>query len=362
MANNVAYGFIEIEDLFSKRVSDVNVEVISTAMDDTIAEWNRQIASLMTWVEPTTTIKQKVNLGATTRMQPMSEHSVPDLVRGGSSYEVGYPIREWAVAIGGTRRSWPTMTVSELNDAVTTALSGDAATMRTHLLATIFTNTAWTFDDDLVGNVSVVPLANGDGTLYMKNGKAAAEVDNHYLAQAAAISDVANPYPLIYQEINEHPTNANATIVAFIPANLVDSTKALTDFIEVNDPLIQYGANANTLAPSALANYDTIRGAGSEVLGRVNRIWIVQWDDLPDSYIMAVALNTTAAIRMRESDVEALRGMYRTERTTDNDGTVWRWYHYYGFGIYDRTAMVVYRIGNASYAIPTGYEQPLPNG
>jgi hypothetical protein len=254
------------------------------------------------------------------------------------------------------------MTVEELNNYVVMALSGDKTTMRKHLLATIFTNTSWTFDDDQVGNVTVVPLANGDTTLYMKNGKAAAEVDNHYLAQAAAIADATNPYLTIYQELNEHPTNADATIVAFIPANLVDATKNLADFVEVNDPLIQYGANTNTLAPSAAAQFDTIRGAGSEVLGRVNRIWIVQWDDVPDSYIMAVALNNTAPVRMRESDVAELQGLYKTERVTANDGVVWRWYHYYGFGIYDRTAMVVYRIGNASYAIPTGYEQPLPNG
>lgn len=362
MANTVAYGFIEIQDIFSKRAKEVGVEVISKAMDETIAEWNRQVAALMTWVEPTTVIKQKVDLASTSRMQMVSEHGVPDLVRRPGQYEVGFPIREWATAIGGTRRSWPTMTVAELNKEVMSALSADSLSLRTHLLATIFTNTTWVFNDDFLGNVNITPLANGDSVVYTKNGNSAPSIDNHYLAQAAAISDAANPYETIYNELIEHPTNAGSTIVAYIPTNLATTTKALTDFVEVQDPLIQYGANANTLTAAAMAEMDSIRGAGNEVLGRVNKIWIVQWDALPDSYIIAVSLNADAPVKMRESDVPELQGLYKTEHPTQNDGMVWRWYRMSGFGIYDRTAMVVYRIGNASYAIPTGYAQPLANG
>lgn len=362
MANTVAYGFSELQDIFSKRVKEVGVEVVSTALEQTAAEWNRQVTALMSWVEPTTVIKQKVDLVASSRMQMVSEHGVPDLVRRPGQYEVGFPLFEFATAIGGTRRSWPTMTMEELNKEVVNVLQADNLSLRDHLLATIFTNTSWVYEDDFLGNVTVTPLANGDSVLYTKNGMSAASTDNHYLAQAAAISDAANPYESIYNELIEHPTNAGSTIVAYIPTNLAATTKALTDFVEVQDPLIQYGANSNILTPAAMAEMDSIRGAGNEVLGRVNKIWIVQWDALPSGYIIAVALNNDPAIKMRESDVPALQGLYKTEHGTQNDGMVWRWYRMFGFGVYDRTAMVVYRVGNASYAIPTGYTQPLGHG
>jgi len=359
MANVVNYGFEDLTGLWSRRATEVGVERISKAILDTLNEYNRQVEALLAWVEPTTQKKLLVDLASTGDMQTVDEWGTPHLTRPTGQYEVGFPIFEYTMGIGAGRWTWPTMTVEEVNNLVYDSLQKDKRKQRKLLLSTIFTNVNWTFKDPQMGNITITPLANGDSATYVKEGSdLASETDNHYLAQSNAIDDAHNPFPTIRSELIEHPTNSE-DIVVYIPFNLRSAVEDLTNFVPVQDPLIQYGANTNTLTDEAMSQLDMIKGAGNEVLGRIEDMWVVEWRALPDNYMIAVSLNNTAPIKRRLHEVASLQGLRQVEIVGADQSVRWEWYHMYGFGIYDRTAMVVYRIGNASYAIPTGYQMPI---
>jgi hypothetical protein len=47
MANQLLSGFVNLADLAANRVTSVNQNVISTAIDTTLAEHNRQLSALL---------------------------------------------------------------------------------------------------------------------------------------------------------------------------------------------------------------------------------------------------------------------------------------------------------------------------
>ena len=47
MANQIAYGFIGLEHLFLERLENVNVQTVTTAIQESVAEHNRQAQALM---------------------------------------------------------------------------------------------------------------------------------------------------------------------------------------------------------------------------------------------------------------------------------------------------------------------------
>ncbi len=99
-----------------------------------------------------------------------------------------------------------------------------------------------------------------------------------------------------------------------------------------------------------------IKGPGNEILGRVGKMWIVEWKALPSTYIIAVATgNDRTFLNMRQDEEPALQGLFRETHDVDGAREEYRFLRYAGFGVRDRVAAVVFRVGNGSYAIPTGY-------
>lgn len=355
MANNtVTYGFIGQEHLFSQRVSDDNITVVRDALAESVAEHNRQVSAIMSEIaETTTAYSARFTEPVSGTLQPLDEYGNPLPVRHGGFYDVGFPIQGGGTAWGENRVTRGLMTVEEVNDYTLAALGRDADWMKRHMLAALFDNSSWTFDDPQNGNVTVQPLANGDSvSFFRRNGTTA--TDNHYLAQANAIGNSDNPFPTIYSELMEHPSNAGAEVVAYVPSNLVSTIQALTAFDEVRDPDILAGSGSDQL----IGSID--RGFGDELLGKANKVWVVEWSQLPDSYMLAVARGSSRpTLWMREYPVASLQGLFQEEHSPDGNLQEHRFIRYAGFGAYNRVGALVYRVGNGSYAVPTGYDAPL---
>ena len=47
MANQLLYGFIQLKDLAARRVTEVGVQVVNAAIDQAVAEHNRQIQAIL---------------------------------------------------------------------------------------------------------------------------------------------------------------------------------------------------------------------------------------------------------------------------------------------------------------------------
>lgn len=352
MANTLTYGFVQLSHLAAERVTTVGEQVVFDAVRASAEEWSRQLNALMgTFLERTTDHQIRFSLPGAGTLQPLDENGNPLPVRPEGYYDVAFPIQGGGTGWGTNRVSRALMTVEEANRATLDSLRRDADWVRRHVLAAVFDNVAWTYSDPEYGNLTVEPLANSDTVTYLRIA-GETSVDEHYLAQAAAIGDAANPFGTIYDELMEHPSNSGPVIV-YVPSNLTDAIEGLTAFTEVGDPDLRYGVNTDQIE-SVID-----RGFGDEVIGKANKCWIVEWRALPDSYMIAHATGAGPVLRMREYPAGGLQGLFAENHSPDGNLRETRMIRYAGFGVANRIGAVAYRVGNAAYAIPTGYDAPL---
>jgi hypothetical protein len=173
------------------------------------------------------------------------------------------------------------------------------------------------------------------------------------LAQAAGIADATNPYPTIYDTLIDRTEN-RGQVVALIPTNLVATTEALATFYPATDPNIRDGANTATLVGNLGQQVPGV------VRGYVDGVWIVEWRSLPDSYIIATTTDGEKPLAMREEPEAELQGFKQVAQRLNHPFEETHWERIAGFGAWNRVGAVVYRVGNASYAIPTNYTSPMP--
>jgi hypothetical protein len=362
-ANVTAYGFVELKDLFSQTVQQINVQTIQTAVEQSLEIHSRQVTELLgSMVQPTTDFSRRYQLPSGGSLQPLDEKGNPIEVQPSGFYDVAFPIQGGGTAWGTDRISNAMMTVADANRYTVDALDRDVDWMRRHILAALFTNTTWTYADKQYGNLTIQPLANNDSVVFLrKNGTIA--TDNHFLAQAAAISDAANPFGAIYAELDEHPSNSGP-YVAYVPTNLVASIQLLTALDEPPDVSIAYADTAQTLAEVQYIHDETSYGGamvgfGDRVVGKANGVWIIEWGALPDNYIIAHARGANDVLGMRQYPAASIQGLFPEFFSPDGNLKSFRSIRFAGFGALNRVGACIQRIGNGSYAIPTGFTAPL---
>jgi hypothetical protein len=345
----IAYGFLDLEHLFQRRVTEVGLEVITRAIDVTLEEHNRVLNALLDELASRTfRNKQRVPIPGQTELQPLDEWGVPRPTQEYLYIDAGYPIFHAGDAIGRNRIARSLMTVQELNDEVLRIQAEDARWIRRHLLAAILDNQPYTFTDRESGDVTVLPLANGDAQTYPFVGGGAA-TDNHYLA-VTTISDASNPFRTIYQELAEHPSN-RLPYVCLIANNLRDAVESLASFVPMDDPDIQRAATQAEVSarfPTPLVD---------EPLGKVGGLWVGVLRSLPDNYAIAFSRGESI-VRMRELEAEELRGLVRESEIRAGMEEI-RFYRSAGFGVWNRTGAVALYVGGATYTVPAGYDAPL---
>lgn len=358
MPNQIAWGFLQLRDIFDHRVNDVGVDVINTAAQETLDEHQRQVDAISRlFVEPTTEYKIKFRSALTGRLQPLDEFGRARPRKGAAQYETGFPIQMAGDAWGANWLTRQKMTVGEANDTVMALVQGDLFWLRDHILAALYASTAWVFPDEDHGDLTIYGLANGDSTRYqIINGALAGTTDNHYLFQAAAIADATNPYPIIHTELTEHPENGgqNAVIVALVPTNLIAATEALTDFREMRDPDVSAGANESFLTGTLGVRVPGI------VKGKTNKVWVVEWGALPNDRIVAVSIQGDRPLRMREDEEANLRGFRAVAEREDHPYWERQYVRRAGFGAWNRVGALVYQVGAGAYSVPTGFGSPMP--
>jgi len=357
-ANTLAYGFVQLRHLGAQRVTTLGAGVVWDAIKKSAAEHTRMLNEILASIcAPTELYTERIYTPGSGTLQPIDGMGNPKVVRESGSYDVAYPIYGGGTAFGVDRITKELMTVEEANRHTLAALQRDADWMKRHIIAALFDNSTATYLDPEKGSLTIQPLAiTSDGVTYLRTG-GTVSTDEHYYAQASSIDDSNNPFDDIYTELTEHPGNGT-TIVCFVPTNLKSSIEALTNFIEVTDPDILVGVASDRIQASAGA-LNSIRGFGDEVLGKVNKCWIVEWKALPDSYMLAHAVDAGPVLAMREYPSPALKGFFAENHSPDGNLMESRFLRFCGFGVRNRVAAVCARIGNGTYATPTGYSTPL---
>ncbi|MBD3251290.1 hypothetical protein GF380_02340 [Candidatus Uhrbacteria bacterium] len=360
MADNVvAYGFHNLEDYFDLNLQDTRAPNIGDALNQAFATYSRIMDGMMqVLVEPTTNFKERWRQAGAGTLQPLSENGRPKPTRNIEHYEVAYPLQRGGDSWGGNREARAKMTIGDVNRNVVEAMRKDKDWMIRHILAAMMDNTNWDYedDDDEVGSLTIRALANGSGDSVkysLRNGTRA--TDDHYLASADAISDSNNHYETMLSELKEHPSNSGP-YVAYIASNLVTSTKGLSDFVAVANPLIQYGTNAD-LTDSTV---DSVLAFGDEVLGSVGSMIVVESSYLPDSYAIAVATGAGQPLAMRQHPEASLQGLQAVPFVENSNYAGVDYYRIAGFGARRRVAACVGYFGvSGTYAVPSAYDAPL---
>lgn len=358
MANNtVLYGFVGLENHFSEKLENVNVQVIDDAIRVTVEEHNRQIQAMTgDMFAFTEEYKVRFQQPGSGTLQPLDEWGNPLVTRPGGYYDVAFPIQGGGDAYGTNRVTRALQSVGDVNRHIADILMRDADWMKRHMLAALFDNTTWSFDDPEHGTLTIQPLALASDTVVYPKRSGTMATDTHHLAQAATVADATNPFDDIYLDLMEHPVNAGGQVVAYIPSNLKSAVEGLAGFTEVGDPDVTPGANTATL------NGRIDRGWGDEVIGKVNKCWIVEAGILPNNYIVAnVRGGGAPALWAREYPAQGLKGLFREQHSPNGNLLEQRFIRYTGFGAYNRVGAMVYFVeaGDTTYDIPSGYTNPL---
>lgn len=352
------YGFTSLAELAHERVTEVGQDVVWDAVTASVNEWERvvsQMLEVLAW--RTTSFKMREMLPGGAQYQTLHEAGAPLITKSRGYYELSFPLQMGGYSFGLTERSWAYLTVEEMARLTSDGLRADADWLRRLMLAALFTNTSWTFKDELHGSLAIQPLANGDTQEYVFRGDSSMATDNHYLAQAAAISDTDDPFPTIYEELAEH-VGVDGPYVAYIPTNLKTAVMGLTSFSEVKDSDLVPSVTNDYVKPGAEGAIPTFSG---RVLGKSSEVWIVNWPSLPDNYILGLALNASPKVlAWREHVPQELRGLRTVRITNDRNGLYEiQFKRDAGFGARNRVAGLVYQIGSATYSAPTSLAAPI---
>lgn len=358
MPNQVNYGFFDLQSVFDLRVEDerVGVPAMNTAIDATLAEHNRQLDALLgLFVQPTDQFKVRFNSANAARLQPLDQWGRARPIQPSGYYETGFPLQDAGIAWGANFKARAKMRVEEVNRVMTTMIGADLRWMRDHVLAALFVGTSWTFPDPEHGDLVIKGLANGDTDTYnILTGTDMPGTDDHVLAQAAGIADATDPFVTIHDELVEHPENGG-DVIAFIPTASVADTQNLASFHMAGDPNIRAGVNTAEL----VGNLDV--AVPGNVIGYHDAgIWVVEWPILPAGYLIGTTTEGERPLAMRQEDEESLRGFVRVADREDYPYWESQYIRTAGFGGWNRVNGVVVRVGNGTYAVPTGYETPMP--
>ena len=362
MANDIAYGFMTLQDRFQDRVEDVGIEVVSSVMEASFREHDREITAVLDFFsQPTTSRAELVRLPGTRIAQPLADGANPEPTRITGSYEAGYPLRGYGDAYGMNMVERAYQTVQDANDWTMEQMKGDLLRMRREILKATIHNAGtagWTFTDQPNAadpSVVVRSLANGDTIKYVKTG-GTNETDSHFLAGTAAIGTASTVFQTIFDELSEHPSNniaMNGYVLTFVPTNQKSAVEAHNLIKEPTNTLTIPGISSDRL----LDNPQGLIPFGNQVLGEIDGNLIIEWKALPDDVILSVApMASSKPLKRREHEAANLRGMRTYLTDVDGNNVQFNWRRWLGFGVSNRVSIVMYNVGNATYTNPTGYD------
>lgn len=360
-ANNaVTYGFLQLEDVYDRRVADVETERIDTAVFESAAAHARDVNAILdTLVERTTARDGAFELPTSGELQPGSENGTPVPTQNYQEITQGYPMWRGMDSFGLNREAFAKITVAELDKLQLNVQSKDARWIFRRLFASIYTNVSWTFKEKGRTDLTVRGLATtADGAIFMDDNGDMVTAE-HYTGQAGAISNTADPFAANATILRAHPANTGV-LVSYIPPGLMADTMALSGFypFNANDGLVEFGVDVD-LAASSIGNF---LGFGNEVLGVVGENVIVLSRRLPADRVVTIVQGVDKPLVMREEPEASLQGLQVVPHQVDSNFRKFDFYRKAGFAVKNPIAIAVREIADASYDIPTGYDARTVTG
>ncbi|KPL72265.1 hypothetical protein ADN00_15725 [Ornatilinea apprima] len=353
------FGLLNVQDYAADRtfVNQVGQQIVYDAVQQEIARIDEEInRALSVFVdERTSDFKRRYKLPGSGYMQPGTNQAPPANTKASGSWDIALPLLDFQDAVGGNRVQMAYMSVKDLNIHLDSLQIRAANSVRREILRALFNNTTWSFQDEIHGVLSVVPLANNDGTLYPAVVSSDTEAqDNHYLVSgyaASSISDTNDPIKSIVAEIYEH-FGYGDNLVVFINSAQTAKVLALAMVEEVGDKFIVPGANTAQVIGLPAGLPGRIKGRHS------SGAWIVEWDRVPANYMVGVHMDAPKPIIERVDPPETGLPSGLTLVARDEEFPLESAYYQMrrGFGVGNRlNGCVMFLDSGSTYTVPSAY-------
>lgn len=354
------YGILNIKDTDRVFLNTIGQRVVYDAVSQVLQMHNEALAGAMAvFVQETTSDhKLRYKLPGGGRLQRRGGHAQSAAVKAIGHWDVAFPLEEFGDQLAADRVAYAYMTIQDLNRHLDTVLLRDINTVRHELLYALFNNTSRTFADDLWGDLTIQPLANGDSVLYPPlQGSEDGATANYYLVSgyaASAISDSNDPVVTLIKTLEKRygSVSGGSRIVVFINENQTAAVQGLTNFVEVIDRNIQPGTQ--TALPVGAPSVP------GRLIGRhASGAWVSEWPWIPDGYMLGVHLDAPAPLMQRvDPDYTGLpRGLQLVAESDVYPFEQSHYTHRFGFGVGNRLNGVVMQLTtDVTYTVPAAYQ------
>jgi hypothetical protein len=307
-------------------------------------------------------IKERYRLPGNGYMQRRGRSSAPGAVKASGSFDVGYPLIDFGDALSADDVTMAYMTAHEYSLHLQSITNRDVNTYRFELLRALFNGSSYTFSDEVLGDVTVQPLANGDATLYPPTlGTTADATASMYAGSnyvSSGITDSNNPVKTIVAALQARwgtPTGGSNIAVFVNPAEAT-MIQGLTDFVKVQYHLVHPGVNTATVDIPGVDN--RLLGASWEVIGTCSGATICKWAYIPAGYMAGVHLDAPPPLveRIDPADTGLGSGLQLVAKDMDVIFETAFWRHRYGLGVRNRlNGYVLQLVASTSYTAPAIY-------
>lgn len=348
-------GFDSLRDIVNDRVIGERIPVVDTAIQQALGSHNQVTQSLTSlFANLTTDFKRRYRTPVANKLQPLDETGRARPLKMAGFYDIATPIKSGGTAFGLTSLAAAKQTIQDVNDRLFLAFDADLRWTRDQLLGALLTNVQYLFTDPEHGDLTILPLANNDGQVYLiHHGNEQGETANHFRT-ITALNDANNPFFTIYTDLTKRPENAGGgKVIAFFNANLEDEVRALSSFIEKEDEDVRQSITSDVLIGSLPVDVP------GEIIGKANRCWLVRWDAMPDNYILSVITSGDRALNQREHPEPELKGFTAVADRIDHPYLERQYQRHTGFGAQNRVNAMVYHVTGGAYTIPAGLQQPF---
>lgn len=330
-------------------------EAINSYVARISAEMNAAYAVFIS--ETTSNFAERYVMPGGGYMQEIAHDQRPDAVKNYGSWDVAYPLRNYADAVSGSRVDRGYMTVGDLDKQVQGIVARSVNTMRREILRALLYKENETFGDQLHGSLTIRALANGtvDSVLYPpvlgSNTEAVRQRYNGSNYLTAAISDTNNPIATIVDALvaDFGQQQGNSNIAVFINTAEKAKTVALTDFDPLTDRFVQAGSNINSLI-------NLPAGLPGTIIGRTNGAWIVEWPFITATYMLGVHLDAPAPLKKRidPADTGLGDGLQLVAEDEEYPFLASYWQNRFGFGAGNRlNGYAMQLVASTTYTSPT---------
>lgn len=355
------FGAIGLQDSDRLFNNTIGQQVIYEETDRVLGRYNLDVsASLALFLEEDTEkYKERYKLPGNGRLQKRGRLSRPGAVKAFGQWDVAYGMDDYGAGLVEDDVTMAYMTLAEYERHVKTVLIQDANTTRSALLQALLTSTNRVYADELYGDLTVKPLANGDADTYPPVlGSEAEATRNRYHGvsyAASAISDTNDPYATIVGDLEGDfgtPTGGSP-IAIFVDSTQVNPLAAMTDFTPVQHINVHPGTQ--TAVPNSIPA-ELLAGTW-RVLGTIHNAWVCEWRFFPASYALGVHLSAPKPLKRRvdAGDTGIPRGLHLASRTPHAPFETAYWRNRFGFGVGNRlNGSVVFMNGSsATYTDPS---------